>query len=67
MCGVIVDVVAQQMHQARVLRTLDSQKATRFARGLCIALGVKQSHCIGITNMLLSANAMDHCLPYNGC
>jgi hypothetical protein len=28
------------MHQVRTLRVLDSQTATRFARGLCIALGV---------------------------
>jgi hypothetical protein len=27
------------MHQTRVLCTLDSQTATRFARGLCMALG----------------------------
>jgi len=28
------------MHQTRVLRTLDSQTATRFARGLCMALDI---------------------------
>jgi predicted protein tyrosine phosphatase len=33
------------MHQTRVLRTLDSQTATRFARGLCIALSVTDETC----------------------
>lgn len=31
------------MHQARVLRPLDSQNAAHFARGLCMALGIKRN------------------------